>query len=216
MKAENGRVADQQSDLNGSAPDNHVVALLLIDVINDFQFPGGECLLENALPIAVRIRVLKARARSAGIPAMYVNDNFGRWQSDFSQLLKHSLEPGVRGRPFVEQLAPEEHDFFVLKPKHSAFYQTPLDILLKHLGARRLILTGLCTNSCVMFTGHDAFMRDLKLYVPPDCVATYSRDEQDYAIGQIKKILKADVSFSTDLDLNAIAADQRQPLERTI
>jgi len=208
VKVQSSRVADQQSDLNGSAPDNHVVALLLIDVINDFHFPGGERLLENALPIAGRIRELKARARSLGIPAIYVNDNFGRWQSDFSQLLQHCLDPGVRGRPFVEQLAPEQHDYFVLKPKHSAFYQTPLEILLKHLGARRLILTGLSTNSCVMFTAHDAFMRDLKLYVPPDCVATYSRDEQDYAIGQIKSILKADVSFSSDLDLKVISADR--------
>jgi len=208
MKVQRSRVADQQSDLNGSAPDNHVVAFLLIDVINDFHFPGGERLLENALPIAGRIRELKARARSAGIPAIYVNDNFGRWQSDFSQLLQHCLDPGVRGRPFVEQLAPEQHDYFVLKPKHSAFYQTPLEILLKHLGARRLILTGLSTNSCVMFTAHDAFMRDLKLYVPPDCVAAYSRDEQDYAIGQIKSILKADVSFSSDLDLKVISADR--------
>ena len=208
MKVQSSRVADQQSDLNGSAPDSHVVALLLIDVINDFQFPGGQRLLENALPIAGRIRELKARARSLGIPAIYVNDNFGRWQSDFSQLLQHCLDPGVRGRPFVEELAPEQHDYFVLKPKHSAFYQTPLEILLKHLGARRLILTGLSTNSCVMFTAHDAFMRDLKLYVPPDCVATYSRDEQDYAIGQIKSILKADVSFSSDLDLKVISADR--------
>ena len=208
MKVQSSRVADQQSDLNGSAPDSHVVALLLIDVINDFQFPGGQRLLENALPIAGRIRDLKARARSLGIPAIYVNDNFGRWQSDFSQLLQHCLDPGVRGRPFVEELAPEQHDYFVLKPKHSAFYQTPLEILLKHLGARRLILTGLSTNSCVMFTAHDAFMRDLKLYVPPDCVATYSRDEQEYAIGQIKSILKADVSFSSDLDLKVISADR--------
>src|SRR5258708_36482056 len=100
--------ADQQSDLNGSAPDNHVVALLLIDVINDFQFSGGERLLENALPIAGRIQKLKTRARAAGIPAIYVNDNFGRWQSDFSQLLQHCLDPGVRGRSFVQQLAPEQ------------------------------------------------------------------------------------------------------------
>src|SRR5712691_1393290 len=119
MKTLNGQMPNQQSDLNGSAPDNHVVALLLISVINDFQFPEGERLLENALPIAGRIRALKARARSSGIPAICVNDNFGRWQSDFSQLLQHCLDPGVRGRPFVEQLAPEQHDYFVLKPKHS-------------------------------------------------------------------------------------------------
>ncbi len=78
------------------------------------------------MPIAPCIRELKRRARAAGIPAIYVNDNFGRWQSSFEQFWNIAYEPDVRGKPFVEQLKPEEHDYFVLKPKHSAFYQTPL------------------------------------------------------------------------------------------
>ena len=190
--------------MDGSAPDTNMAALLLIDVINDFEFPGGEQLLERALPIAPRIRELKKRARQAKIPAIYVNDNFGRWQSSFEQLLEHCVQPEVRGRPFVQQLAPDPDDYFVLKPKHSAFYQTPLDVLLKHLGTKRLIVTGLCTNSCVLFTAHDAYMRDLELYVPSDCAAAGTPDDHCYALEQMRAVMKADTSLSTELDLSAL------------
>ena len=100
------------------------------------------------------------------MPSIYVNDNFGRWQSRFDQIVQHCLQDNVRGKPFVERLIPDEDDYFVLKPKHSGFYQTPLELLLKHLGATRLILTGVSTNSCVLFTANDAYMRDLELIVP--------------------------------------------------
>jgi nicotinamidase-related amidase len=193
----------RQTDLHGSAPDNHHTALLLIDVINDFEFPRGDELFSQALPIAPKIAELKRRARAVGIPTVYVNDNFGRWQSNFDQLVQHCLNDGVRGRPFVEQLKPDrDRDYFVLKPKHSAFYQTPLDLLLKHFGAQRLILTGVSTNSCVLFTAGDAYMRDLELIVPSDCVAACSAQEQDVAMQEIKFMLKADVSPSTEINLD--------------
>jgi nicotinamidase-related amidase len=194
----------KQGDLHGSAPDEHHTALLLIDVINDFEFPRGEELFSQALRIAPNIAKLKRRARAAGIPAVYVNDNFGRWQSNFDQLIQHCLKGGVRGRPFVEQLTPDHgQDYFVLKPKHSAFYQTPLDLLLKHLGTQRLILTGISTNSCVLFTANDAYMRDLELLTPSDCVAACNAQEHDLAIEQMKSVLKADVSPSSQIDLEA-------------
>lgn len=195
----------KQGDLHGSAPDNHHTALLLIDVINDFEFPRGDELFNQALPLAPRIVELKKRARAVGIPAVYVNDNFGRWQSNFEQLVKHCLHDGVRGRPFVDKLKPDAgSDYFVLKPKHSAFYQTPLDLLLKHFGAQRLILTGVSTNSCVLFTAADAYMRDLELIVPQDCVAACNVHEHDAAMEQIKCMLKADVSPSTEIDFSSL------------
>jgi nicotinamidase-related amidase len=193
----------KQHDLHGSAPDTHDTALLLIDVINDFEFPRGEELFAQALPMAPRIAGLKKRARAAGVPAIYVNDNFGRWQSKFSDIVKHCLEDGVRGRPFVEQLVPGERDYFVLKPKHSGFYQTPLELLLKHLGAQRLILTGVSTNSCVLFTANDAYMRDMELIIPEDCVAACNPQEHDFAMQQIKNMLKADTRPSSEIDLTA-------------
>jgi nicotinamidase-related amidase len=196
----------EQSDLHGSAPDNHHTALLLIDVINDFDFPRGDELFRNALPIANRIAALKRRARNAGIPAVYVNDNFGRWQSNFQQTVAHCLQKKSRGHAFVEQLVPGKQDYFVLKPKHSGFYQTPLELLLKHFGAERLILTGVSTNSCVLFTASDAYMRDLELIVPRDCVAACNDQEQEFAIEQMQSMLKADVSPSTKLDVEGLKA----------
>ncbi len=194
----------KQHDLHGSAPDNHHTALLLIDVINDFEFPRGDELYAQALPVAPRIAQLKKRARAVGIPAVYINDNFGRWQSSFEQIVRHCRENNVRGRRFTEQLIPDERDYFVLKPKHSAFYQTPLELLLKHFGTERLILAGVSTNSCILFTANDAYMRDLELMVPQDCVAACNAQEQDFAIDQIKNMLKADVSPSTEIDFESL------------
>ncbi len=196
----------KKHDLHGSAPDNHHTALLLIDVINDFEFPRGDELFARALPMAPRIRDLKERAGAVGIPAIYINDNFGKWQSRFEQIVKHCLEKNVRGRRFVEALVPGEHDYFVLKPKHSGFYQTPLELLLKHLGAQRLILTGVATNSCVLFTANDAYMRDMELVVPEDCVAACNALEHDNAIEQMKSMLKADVRPATELDMQTLAS----------
>lgn len=197
----------KQHDLHGSAPDTHPTALLLIDVINDFEFPRGEDLFARALPIASRIAELKKRAASLGIPAVYINDNFGRWQSNFDEIVKRCLEPNVRGRPFVEQLIPTARDYFVLKPKHSGFYQTPLELLLKHLGSQRLIITGVSTNSCVLFTANDAYMRDMELIVPADCVAACEDQEHHFALQQMKCMLKADIALSRELDWDRLATE---------
>src|SRR5690242_3223836 len=122
----------KNQDLHGSAPDKSEVALLLIDVINDMEFAEGDSLLEHAIPMAEQIAKLKRQAQSAGVPIIYVNDNFGRWRSDFSAQVEHCLKDGVRGKPIVELLKPEENDYFVLKPKHSGFYSTTLDLLLRY------------------------------------------------------------------------------------
>jgi hypothetical protein len=106
-------------------------ALILVDVINHFEFPDGQRILRHALPIAPRLTRLKARARKAGIPCIYVNDNFGQWRSDAAKLVAYCLRPESAGRKFVEALRPGVDDYFVLKPMHSAFFQTPLEILLR-------------------------------------------------------------------------------------
>ena len=187
-------------DLDGSVPDTHPITLLLIDVINDFDFPGGDQLLASALEIAPCIRDLIRRARSARVPVLYANDNFGRWQSNFDQLLRRCLEPGRSGSRFVAQIVPETDDYIVLKPKHSAFYQTPLDVLLKHLGTERLILAGFCTNSCILFTAHDAYMRDLEVFVPPDCTAAHTKEDHTVALEQMKVVIKARICPSGELE----------------
>jgi nicotinamidase-related amidase len=93
----------------------------------------------------------------------------------------------------------------VLKPKHSGFYSTTLDLLLTHLSARNLILTGIAGNNCVLFTANDAYMRDFILFVPSDCVVSNTEEENRYALKQMEQVLKADITSASKLDLKAIS-----------
>jgi nicotinamidase-related amidase len=188
-------------DLHGNVPDEAGAALLLIDVINDFEFENGAALFELAMPVAKQIANLKARAKQAGIPVIYANDNFGKWRSDLNQIVTHCLEDEVRGEPFVKLVLPDDNDYFVLKPKHSGFYQTGLELLLEYVGSRRLILAGIAGNNCVLFTANDAYMREFELFVPADCVVSETPEENEYALKQMEKVLKADIRASDDLDL---------------
>jgi nicotinamidase-related amidase len=207
----------RNQDLHGNAPDKADTALLLIDVINDLEFPEGDRLLEHALPMARRILTLKRRARQAGLPVVYVNDNFGRWQSNFAAQVEHCLQDGVRGQPIAELLRPEEDDYFVLKPKHSGFFSTTLDLLLDYLRVKTVVLTGIAGNICVLFTANDAYMRDFYLAVPSDCVASNTEQENRHALEQMRKVLKADTRPSGELDLTALrpAAEGKPARSRT-
>jgi nicotinamidase-related amidase len=205
-----GAIPAKNDDLHGNVPDDSDVALILIDVINDFEFVDGDKLFEHALPMARRIAALKERAKAAGIPTIYVNDNFGRWQSDLSKLIEHCLTNDVRGRPIVELLKPDEDDYFVLKPKHSGFFSTTLDVLLDYLRAKTVILAGVAGNICVLFTANDAYMRDFNLVIPSDCVASNDADENAHALAQMQTVLKADITPSTELDLEMLRRRSRQ------
>jgi len=105
-------MTSKNQDLHGNAPDKAGVALLLIDVINDLEFPEGEQLFDRALLMARRLVELKRRAKLARIPVVYVNDSFGRWQSNFTSQVEHCLQDGVRGKRIVDLLIPEEDDYF--------------------------------------------------------------------------------------------------------
>ena len=197
-------------DLHGSAPDKSEVALLLIDVINDLDFPEANQLLRYARPMARKILRLKQRAKKAGVPVIYVNDNFGRWQSDLQKLIDHCLERPVPGRPLVELLLPEPSDYFVLKPKHSGFFSTTLDVLLRYLEVRTLIFTGFAGNICVLFTANDAYMRDYELIIPSDCTVSNTAKENRQALGLMRKFLKADTRSSTKVRLVQVKRRRRR------
>ena len=203
-------MAAKNEDLHGNAPDKSEVALLLIDVINDMEFEGGTQLLQHALPMADNIAALKKRAREHDIPVVYVNDNFGKWQSDFKKTLEHVLQDGCRGKPAAEKLRPAKDDYFVLKPKHSGFFSTTLEILLEYLEVKTLILTGIAGNNCVLFTANDAYMRDFDLVVPADCVVSIEIEENEYALKQIQKVLKADISPASEIDFERLKLSERK------
>jgi nicotinamidase-related amidase len=191
-------MASAHNDRLNHAPDKAKTALLLIDVINDLEFDGGERLLTHAMPMAVALAVLKGRAKAAGIPAIYVNDNFGRWRSDFTKLVRHCLEQDVRGRPVVAELIPQEDDYFVLKPKHSAFFHTNLEILLDYLGATTLILTGMAGDICVLFSANDAYMRDFEIAIPSDCISSEKAESNQRVLMLMERVLKAKIAPSTE------------------
>lgn len=193
-----------ERSLHGSAPESCRVALLLVDVINDMEFPAGNQLRRYAEPAARRIAALKRRAKALGIPVVYVNDNFGRWQSDFTRLVRRCLEDGVRGEAVARLLVPEEDDYSVLKPKHSGFFATPLHILLTYLGADTIILTGFASNLCILYTANDAYMHDFRLFVPRDCIAAEKLDVHNQAVEHMERCLHADVRTAARIPLRAL------------
>ena len=180
--------------LHGNVPDNSSVVLLLIDVINDFEFEGAGPIYRSYKTIVPQLVALKKKAKKAKIPVVYVNDNFGKWQSDFQKLVKHCTQDGIRSAAEVRLLKPDEDDYFVLKPKHSAFYSTTLDTLLDYLKTKTLVLAGITGNICVLFTANDAFMRDYQLIVPQDCIASATKADTKNALKQMETVLKADTS----------------------
>ncbi len=182
-------------------------ALLLIDVINDLSFKGSQALVAQAEPMAIRLAALKRRAAGAGVPVIYINDIFGKWRSDFRKTVAHCTSSRVPGRQVSRRLRPTARDYFVLKPKHSGFFDTTLDTLLIDLRIRRLVLTGIAGNICVLFTANDAYMRGFKLFAPADCIVSNTEEENDHALRQIATVLKGNVTPSSRLDFGPRPSD---------
>ena len=174
-------------------------ALILLDVISNFDFEDGDALLRQTLRAAPHLARLAERARKSGVPVVYVNDNFGKWQEDFKTMAQHFMRPAAKGHQVVKQLQPDRKDYYVLKPHRSAFYSTTLELLLRDLKVRTLIITGITTDICVMFTANDAYMRGFDLYVPSDCVAAVKPSHTKQALSFIDRVLKADTRKSSEI-----------------
>ena len=187
----------------------HRIAVLLVDVINDFDFPEAESLLAGAQRAVPRIAALLGRARAAGVPVIYVNDNFGRWRSDFRSTVERCSEPFRPGAALVRQLAPQPGDYFVLKPQHSGFFHTPLELVLHELRAEILVLCGFATNSCVSFTAHDAHMRGFRVVIPHDTTAANTADVCAGALRQLEYTLHAVTTDSSTLDFARLTSESR-------
>jgi nicotinamidase-related amidase len=198
----------KNADLHGSAPDKSEEALLIVDVINDLDFPEAKQLLRFVPPMSHSLAKLKERAKAAGVPVIYVNDNFGRWRSDFRKLVEHCRNG--HARELVDTLRPDEDDYFVLKPKHSGFFSSTLETLLRYLEVRRLVITGIAGNFCVLFTANDAYMRDYELIVPADCCISNTQPENRQALTLMKRYLKADISSSKRIKFPKRGRTQRK------
>jgi nicotinamidase-related amidase len=194
----------RNKDLHGNVPDKSPVVLLLIDVINDLEFEGNDSIVRTARQMAKRLAALKQRAKQEGIVAIYVNDNFGKWKSDFRAQVEHCLKKAGCGKMLAQTLHPQNEDYFVLKPKHSGFFSTTLDTVLRYLDTHTLIITGIAGDRCVLFTANDAFLRDYRILVPSDCVVSNTPRDNKNALSLIKRVLGADIRPSGKLRLREL------------
>ncbi|MBB6450171.1 nicotinamidase-related amidase [Geomicrobium halophilum] len=192
------------------------VALLIIDMINPLEFEDGQKLYEQMRTTANQIARLKEQSRSYHIPVIYVNDNYGHWQSDFRQIVDDCLYEQVRGQDIAHVLKPEEEDYFILKPQFSGFFSTPLDILLRYLNVRTLILTGVAGNMCVHFTANDAYMHGYKVIVPRDCTASINKRDNQEALQVMEKVVHANIAPAADLNLRHIITEAKAYYEDTV
>lgn len=171
--------------------------LLLVDVINPLQFPGAEKLAEPAMEAAHATARLKRRLAREGVATIYANDNYGVWRSDFRELLAYcEAQPGPTGY-IARRLSPAPDDLVLLKPRHSAFFSTPLDLVLTQMHAHTLVLAGLATDICVQLTAMDATLHGYKLWVPSDCTAAESPDYKKAALAHMARVMKADIRKSS-------------------
>jgi nicotinamidase-related amidase len=183
------------------APSRRV--LLMVDFINPMQFVGAEELAPWALEAARATAALRQRFHAAGERVIYVNDNFGQWRSDFRKTVAHCTARASKGRRVSMRMRPTTHDYFVLKPKHSGFYDTTLETLLRDLKIRRVIVTGIAGNICVLFTANDAYMRGMQIVTPRDCCVSNTAADNEAALRQIELVLKGDLTDSSEIQFDS-------------
>ncbi|WP_329416107.1 cysteine hydrolase [Streptomyces sp. NBC_00704] len=172
-------------------------ALIVIDMINTYDHPDADLLLPSARRVVPVATGLLERARRAGVPVVYVNDNFGQWRSHHGELLDTALA-GPHA-DLVEPLRPDEESLFVVKARHSVFFETPLSYLLDQEGVDHLVLCGQVTEQCILYSALDAHIRHLDVTVPRDAVAHIHADLADAALEMMERNMGARVCDSSEL-----------------
>ncbi|MFF7206514.1 isochorismatase family cysteine hydrolase [Streptomyces sp. NPDC008141] len=169
-------------------------AVVVIDMINTYEHGDADLLLpsvEKALPAMGR---LIHRAREHGVPVIYVNDNFGQWRSHHGEILESALA-GARA-DLVEPLRPDGDSLFVVKARHSIFFETPLAYLLSQLDIDHITLCGQVTEQCVLYSALDAHIRHLQITVPEDAVAHIHADLAEAALKMMRTNMGATIQHS--------------------
>ncbi len=174
-------------------------ALVVIDMLNTYDFDGGDELAANVEKIVPNIRRLLDRAREEDVPVIYVNDNYGDWNSSVDELLENALEG--RHPEVVEPIRPADDVAFVIKARHTIFYGTPLEHLLQSEGIDRLVMTGQVTEQCILYSALDAYVRHIEVAVPADAVAQIDDDLHRAALKMMEVNMDADVTPSAECHL---------------
>ncbi len=194
------------SEKNGGTPaePKAETALLLVDLVTDFKFEDGDALWEETSSIIQPVAELAAQARAAGLPVVYVNDIYGNWREDFERQVSRIMKSSERGRQVIRDIQPAGSDYYILKPQRSGFYETPLAVLLSSLEVSSLIIAGITTDICVLFTAHDAYMRGYSVSVPPDCTAAVSNSYKSEALKLMQRVADVEVRLSTELTISEL------------
>lgn len=172
-------------------------ALIIIDMINPYDHEDAEQLVTSAEGTVPVIAGLLRTARAKGTPVIYANDNFGNWRSHHGEIVEAAL---AGARPdLVEPLRPDEESLFVVKARHSIFYETPLPYLLRQLGADHLVLCGQVTEQCILYSALDAHIRHMRLTVPRDAVAHIHSDLAEAALRMMERNMGAEVCAAQDV-----------------
>ncbi|MFI6273773.1 cysteine hydrolase family protein [Streptomyces sp. NPDC050988] len=174
------------------------LALVVIDMINTYDHEDAELLVPSAERVVPVLAELIGRAREADVPVVYANDNFGLWRSQHGELVDTALD-----RPhadLIEPIAPDDSSLFVLKARHSAFYETPLSYLLQQLGVGHLVLSGQVTEQCVLYSALDAHIRHLGVTVPKDAVASIHPHLEEAALEMMERNMGARITTAKEID----------------
>lgn len=172
-------------------------ALIVIDMINTYDHKDADLLLPSVTSVVPVLTGLLERARQKDVPVIYVNDNFGEWRSHHGELLEHALA-GPHAE-LVEPLRPDRSSLFVVKARHSIFFDTPLTYLLHQQGIERLVLSGQVTEQCVLYSSLDAHIRHFDVVIPRDAVAHIHADLAEAALRMMERNMGAQVCDSREL-----------------
>ena len=167
-------------------------ALIINDMENDFVDEKGALRVDTAIDCVEPIKKLKAKMKKEGAPVIYVCDTHFKGDKEFEKWGSHTVD-GTWGAAVIDELAPDENDFVIKKWRYSAFFATPLDMLLRQLQVDTIVLTGVLTDVCIQHTAADAYFRGFKTVVPRSCTATISDERKEYALNFIKQMYDAEI-----------------------
>lgn len=167
-------------------------AIIFIDIINHFNFDGSEKLLKNTNEILPHLKNLRDFGKKRKIPIIYVNDHYGLWQADFRKIINHC--ENKFSQHIIHDLKPDDNDYFLIKPQHSAFFQTPLHSLLTDLGKTNLIMAGIAGDICILFTAKDAYMYQYSMHIPENCMASEEKEGNEYALYLMQSVMEANTN----------------------
>jgi nicotinamidase-related amidase len=174
-------------------------ALLVVDMLNTYEHEDADRLAASVRQAVPQIERLIRRAREDDVALVYVNDNYGDWNSSSSELARRAVEG--RYPELVEPLLPREDDAFVIKARHSVFYSTPLEYLLQSMDVGRIVLAGQATEQCILYSALDGYVRHFSVAVPRDGVAHIYEHLAQAALEMMERNMHADVTSAADVQL---------------